>query len=69
MTITERLAVVKFDLIKLALNKNFSIEEYKELRKNLLLINQMINQNKLNQSINETNIDIIESYITSKKGR
>ena len=69
MSIIERLAAVKFDLIKLALNKNFSIEEYKELRKNLLLINQMINQNKLNQSINETNIDNIENYITSKKGR
>ena len=69
MSITERLAVVKFDLIKLALNKKFSIEEYKELQQNLLLTNQMLKQSKSNESINDNNINDVENYIMSKKGR
>ena len=69
MTITERLAVVKFDLIKLALNKKFSIEEYKELKANLLLIDQLIKINKANDNIDQNKLNNVENYITSKKGR
>ena len=69
MTITERLAVVKFDLIKLALNKKFSIEEYKELKANLLLIDQLIKINKANDNIDQNKLNNVENYIASKKGR
>jgi hypothetical protein len=69
MTSIERLAAVKFDLIKLALNKKFDIREYKELKENLLLTDQMLKQNRLTKSINEQNINNIETYILSKKGR
>lgn len=69
MTIGERLAVVKFDLIKLALNKKFNIDEYKELKRNLIIVDQLMKQNKENNLINENNIVSVEDYITSKKGR
>ena len=69
MTIGERLAVVKFDLIKLALNKKFNIDEYKELKSNLIIIDQLMKQNKENNLINENNILSVEEYIISKKGR
>lgn len=69
MIISERLAVVKFDLIKLALNKKFDINEYKELKRNLIIINQLMKQNKKNNLINQDSIVSVENYILSKKGR
>ena len=63
----ERLSCLKYDLIKLALNKKHTKEEWQKVRTNIILTNELIELDKAKKNINEEEIVRVEKYIKSRK--
>ena len=63
----ERLNCLKFELIKLALHKSHDINQWKKMRQNIILTNELIAEQRAKKDIDENEIENIENYIKSRK--
>ena len=63
----ERLNCLRYELMKLVLNKSQSKEEWQKLRTNIILTNELIELDRSEQNISEEKIVSVENYIKLRR--
>ena len=67
MDTLNKLVGFRFQLVKLALNSKLSKESFQELKRNLILTNELINRYNFEKKIDFIKLTSIEEYILKIK--